>query len=115
MGPPISFRIQALPVGTLIAFSVDQVLTPKDLADLHPPDPVEKGFANRGVILSGRGPIWLYGFLVHYYHPCIYVALHDPRFEAAVVVQTHAREYQPGDLIHLESASNQFKEDVTTK
>lgn len=44
---------------------------------------------SRPVILSGRGPIWLYGYLLHQCHPHPWVAVYDPRLAGAVVVECH--------------------------
>lgn len=45
-----------------------------------------------GVILSGRGPVWLFGALAHNYHPCAWVATHDPRLGGGVVVARHRKD-----------------------
>lgn len=50
----------------------------------------------------GRGPIWLYGFLVHFYHPTVWVATYDPRLGGAVVVESHSPGVEPGDVIPFE-------------
>jgi len=54
-----------------------------------------------GVILSGRGPVWLFGFLIHFYHPTLFVATYDPRIGGAIVVQSHSKKYKAGDIIPL--------------
>lgn len=86
----------------LVEFQSDDSIQPDSLKTLSPPDPVKEKFAHLGVILSGRGPVWLYGFLVHYYHPALWVATHDPRLQGAVVVASHTLEIKPGDIIKLE-------------
>lgn len=43
----------------------------------------------KGVILSGRGPIWLFAALTHEYHATPWVACFDPRLGGGVVVQRH--------------------------
>jgi len=53
-------------------------------------------------VLSGRGPVWLYGFLVHFYHPTSAVAIFDPRLGGAVVVESHNQDFKVGDLIKIE-------------
>jgi CRISPR-associated protein Csx3 len=69
---------------TLVEFALDGDLSPDALASLQLPevDPTA------GVILSGRGPIWLYAAMTHHYHVSRWVATHDPRV-GAVVVSTH--------------------------
>lgn len=80
---------------TVVSFEIDGVLDPLDLATLVPP----KVIGTKGVIITGRGPIWLYCFLTHFYHPTLFVATYDPRFGAAVIVESHNAEYNIGSLI----------------
>jgi len=71
---------------TLLAFDIggDGILSPDHLGSLSIPQlPWD-----RGVIISGRGPVWLFATLVHHCHPSQWVAVHDPRL-GAVVVQRH--------------------------
>lgn len=82
---------------TLISFEMDDILNPEDLANLKPP----KVNGAKGVVLSGRGPIWLFCFLTHFYHPTKFVATYDPRLEGAVIVERHAAEYQVGSVLKL--------------
>lgn len=75
---------------TLIEFEVEGgVMSPSDLATLAFPD-VD---GSKGVILSGRGPVWLYAALAHNYHVTRWVATFDPRVVeggGAVVVSVHS-------------------------
>jgi CRISPR-associated protein Csx3 len=50
------------------------------------------------VVLSGRAPIWLYGWLVHECHFTRWVACYDPRL-GAVVVSSHSPDVQVGEII----------------
>lgn len=87
---------------TIVTFELgESALAPSDLVSLSPPDAVANSFAHKGVILSGRGPVWLFGFLVHFYHPTKWLATYDPRLEGAVVVASHTLEIKTGDLIPL--------------
>jgi len=81
---------------TLIEFELPGPIEPKELKSLIPPT---VNF-HYGVILSGRGPIWLYGYLIHYYHPAPWIAVHDPRL-GAVIVASHRPDLRPGDIIPL--------------
>jgi len=93
---------------TLVEFELTEaIITPEALKSLTPPDPVTQNFAHLGVVLSGKGPIWLYGFLVHFYHPTKWVATFDPRLQGAVVVESHTPKVQVGDLITLKNESNE--------
>lgn len=51
------------------------------------------------VLISGRGPVWLYGMLVHAAHATKAVATMDPRLGGYVVVETHCGEYSTGQII----------------
>ncbi|AKB22711.1 CRISPR-associated ring nuclease Crn3/Csx3 [Methanosarcina sp. WH1] len=79
---------------TLISFEMDDVLGPEDLAAITPPNVN----GAKGVILSGRGPIWLYCFLTHFYHPTKFIATYDPRLEGAVIVERHSPDYKVGSI-----------------
>lgn len=46
---------------------------------------------DRGIILNGRAPIWIYGILIHRCHPARWIATVEPRRNAAVVVAQHDR------------------------
>ena len=84
---------------TIVEFRLEGPIEPRDLKKIEPP-PVDLG---RGVVLSGRGPIWLYGFLIHHYHPAAWVATFDPRLKGAVVVQSHVKGVSEGDVIPVGS------------
>lgn len=100
----ITFQLKKGPTHALLEFQLENgVLSPKHLRELRPPDPITENFAHLGIILSGRGPVWLYGFLVHYYHPTRWVATYDPRLQGAVVVETHTPKVQVGDIIPLQN------------
>lgn len=63
-------------------------MSPACLSIIELPPPL-RGGESRGVVFSGRGPIWLFGRLVHLAHPFAWVGVHDPRLGGAVVVQRH--------------------------
>jgi len=88
----------------LLEFELKQNLLAEDLKTLDLPDPVKLKFSNRLLVISGRGPIWLYCYLTHFYHVCRAIAVFDPRFQAAVVVQTHDDLYKAGDLVTIDSS-----------
>lgn len=99
---PISFKVKRSRDYTLIEFELIREITPEDLSNIEPPDPVKEGFSSSVVILSGRGPVWLYGYLIHFYHPTKAIAVFDPRLDAGVVVETHVLGIKVGDLIKKE-------------
>jgi len=99
----ISFELQEIKKGiTLIYFTLKRDIEPKDLKDINPPDPVKNRFSQNLVILSGRGPIWLYGFLIHFYHPVRAIAVFDPRLDSAVIIESHTIEFRVGDITKVE-------------
>ena len=91
----IKFQTKEEEKWTLLTFELDEAISPKDLKILKPP----KLRGDKGVLISGRGPIWLYCFLVHCYHPTRFVATYDPRERGAVVVESHSSEYKAGDIV----------------
>jgi len=98
----ISFSISSMTNDTvLMRFELKEIISPEDLLDINPPGIIVNGFSGKGIILSGRGPVWLYGFLIHFYHPTKYVAVHDPRLNGAVVVESHTLEVKVGDVIEM--------------
>ena len=98
------FKIQIRIDFAIISFSLSENVSASDLSKLSPPDPIGGNFADKGVVLSGRGPIWLYCFLTHFYHPTKFIATYDPRLKGAVVVESHGSKYKVGDIIPVESS-----------
>lgn len=93
----ISFSISSLEQhsATLITFDIEGgVTTPEEAFGVELP----KVPLDRGVILSGRGPIWLFARLIHHYHPARWIAVHDPRI-GYVVVQSHCKERSEGEVL----------------
>jgi CRISPR-associated protein Csx3 len=88
---------------TLVYFELD-IIRPEALKSLKPP----KVNSAKGVVLSGRGPIWLYCYLVHHYHPTRFIAVYDPRM-GAVIVESHWPSYNVGDIIKIHE--EEIKED----
>jgi len=82
----------------LVEFELDPpVITPEELKAITPPAvPVGKG-----VIISGRGPIWLYGAVIHRFHPASWVGVFDLRLGGGVVVESHVPDVNVGDVIEL--------------
>jgi CRISPR-associated protein Csx3 len=84
---------------TLITFDIDGGVTdPEEVFSTPLPDVPQ----NMGVILSGRGPIWLYARLIHHYHPARWIAIHDPRI-GYIVVQSHTKERREGEILEVVS------------
>lgn len=86
--------------------SADGLIEPADLKDLILPEGI---IWSQGVVIEGRAPIWLYGFLIHACHPSAWVACFDPRLGestptsgGAVVVSTHSRVVAVGQVLVLD-------------
>jgi CRISPR-associated protein Csx3 len=90
----VKFTVNEEKEFTLISFEMSDILVPEDLATITPPEVN----GAKGVVLSGRGPIWLYCFLTHFYHPTKFIATYDPRLEGAVIIESHALTYQIGSV-----------------
>ena len=53
----------------------------------------------KGVVLSGRGPVWLFSFIAHEAHFAKWVASYDPRLSGAVVFESHDPTVKVGTII----------------
>ncbi len=82
-------------------FELNGNIEPASLKEIKLPDPVKEKMSSKCIVLSGRGPIWLYGFMIHHFHPCKAVAVFDPRLNGAVVVESHSNDYKVGDIIRI--------------
>lgn len=91
----VKFTVNEEKEFTLISFEMSGILSPEDLATITSPEVN----GAKGLVLSGRGPIWLYCFLTHFYHPTKFIATYDPRLEGAVIVERHAAGYKVGAVI----------------
>lgn len=83
---------------TVSLASRDRIIVPQALSGLPLPDGIDP---RKGIVLSGRMPMWLCAYLVHECHPTLWVACFDPRL-GAVVVSTHCKHVQVGQVIPLE-------------
>ncbi len=83
----------------------DRIIYPEELADLELPRGID---TTGGVVISGRAPVWLYGYLIHELHPTAWVGCYEPRMHSAVVVATHSRLAKIGQVIPLEELQNDF-------
>jgi CRISPR-associated protein Csx3 len=91
VAPPLRWTAEASGehiVALFEATSADGLIAPSSLPLVSLPEAM-RGQEHRGVIFSGRGPIWLYGHLLHLAHAHAWVAMHDPRLQGAVVVCRH--------------------------
>ncbi|MBN2032704.1 MAG: CRISPR-associated protein Csx3 [Deltaproteobacteria bacterium] len=94
----INWKTIATRAFQILHFTANELLLPEYLRDLDVP----RLDRSKGVVLSGRGPVWLFGYLVHLCHPHPFVATYDPRFQGAVVVERHhPNAPQVGEIIPL--------------
>ena len=93
----IKFNIIERDEYTILHFELYNPILPKALKSLNPP----KVNPTKGVILSGRGPIWLYCYLTHHYHPTKFIATYDPRLGGAIIVESHSPQHKIGEIIKI--------------
>ncbi|QHN06803.1 putative protein AF_1864 [Methanothermobacter wolfeii] len=94
----VDFKIIEKKNYTVVHFELKDKVTPNILKNMNPP-----GLrCSKGVVISGRGPIWLHCYLVHYYHPTSFIATYDPRVEGAIIVESHKKGYETGDVIKVD-------------
>lgn len=92
--PILKWRTECKDNYTVASFEVastDRILDHRQLVTVELPAEV-RGKEDRGLILTGRGPIWLYSYLTHLAHTFAWVAVYDPRLSGAVVVQRHTKD-----------------------
>jgi CRISPR-associated protein Csx3 len=61
------------------------IIVPTDLKGLKLPKEIDY---SQGIVIEGKAPIWLHGYLVHECHPSAWVGCYDPRL-GIIVVATH--------------------------
>lgn len=76
----------------------DRLIQPEDLNQIQFPTAVQW---QQGIAIEGRGPIWLYGYLVHACHPAAWVGCYDTRL-GIVVVSTHSRQVAVGQVLAID-------------
>ena len=86
---PLTWTITEGERFTVAEFSITAENGSLNYKDLPAADLPEKLKMNKGLVISGRGPVWLYGHLVHRAHPFAWVAIYDPRLKGAVVIERH--------------------------
>ncbi|QSR84643.1 CRISPR-associated ring nuclease Crn3/Csx3 [Methylacidimicrobium sp. B4] len=94
LSPPEPFQI------LVIHLPGNGIADPKELAGVSLPERVDH---QKGLILYGRGPIWLYAYLIHLSHPSRWAAIYDPRFGGIVVQAHHPEAPSVGAIIPRES------------
>ena len=83
----------------------DGNIIPGDLKGLELPQGID---FTQGIVIEGKGPIWLYGYLVHECHPASWVGCYDPRL-GAVVVASHTHDVSVGEVLKLDLPTAIFR------
>lgn len=78
--------------------TADGIITPHDMKGLQIPADIQ---FKQGVVIEGKAPLWLYGYLVHQCHPAAWISCYDPRL-GAVVVATHTHDIAIGQVLALD-------------
>lgn len=97
----VDFKLKLSEKVAIIEFELKKNLEPEDLKKIKLIDPVKEKFSSKLVILSGRAPIWFYAYLIHFYHPVKGIAVYDPRYDKAIVTESHTKDFSVGDLIEI--------------
>jgi len=87
----------------VLEIQLKELITPSDLPKILEDVQKKVGtkFFGKGVIISGRMPVWLFCALTHLFHPAKFVSTFDPRIQGAVIVASHDPERKLGDVIPL--------------
>jgi len=59
-------------------------------------------YFGKGVIISGRLPVWAHSAIAHLFHATKFVAHFDPRLKGGVIVASHDSNYKIGQVIAVE-------------
>ena len=94
----MDFNIEDRAEFQILTFNLSGPLSPADLKNINLPNDINY---QKGIIISGRGPIWLHATLAHILHPARWVATHDPRLGGGVVVQSHDPKIEVGDIVEI--------------
>ena len=97
----ISFKKNERNNFTLVEFVLEGAITPEIFPEVSRKLEELKLKMNKGIVISGRGPIWLYAFICHKLHPSKWLAVFDPRL-GAVVVQSHTPEVKEGGIVKID-------------
>ena len=77
--------------------SRDSIIIPQDLATLELPTGIE---SDRGIVLEGRAPNWLYSYLLQALPAMLWIASYDPKY-GAVVVSARSQQVQVGQILEI--------------
>jgi len=92
----VSFKVEEREDFTIVNIELPGPIEPSILKTITPP----KVDTRKGVIISGRAPIWLYLWLAHKLHATRWIATYDPRL-GAVIVASHVLGVEDGTVIDI--------------
>ena len=80
------------------------LMTPEELPELLKvvKEAVGNKYFGKGVVISGRLPVWTHSAIAHLFHASKFVAHFDPRLQGGVVVSTHDNNYKIGQVIPVQ-------------
>ncbi|MBD1821813.1 CRISPR-associated protein Csx3 [Cyanobacteria bacterium FACHB-DQ100] len=78
--------------------TADGIINPQDMKALKLPKTMQ---FHQGVVIEGKAPLWLYGYLVHECHPAPWVGCYDPRL-GAIIVATHSHAVAAGQILEID-------------
>ena len=101
------FVVEVREVGNVLVVDVTidgGVMHPEELNQLAMvvENTVGTKYYGKGVIISGRLPVWAHSAIAHLFHPAKFVAHFDPRLGGGVVVASHDTNYRVGQVIPVE-------------
>ncbi|ADC64683.1 CRISPR-associated protein, Csx3 family [Ferroglobus placidus DSM 10642] len=86
----------------VLEFELEGPISPQDLPEIEKMLPEIRGA--HVLVISGRGPIWLYCVILHkYMHMFPAIGVYDPKLEGAVIVVSHTRYADVGTVIPIDS------------
>ena len=85
--------------GLIFEFELKELVSPGGVSKIERQLPDLEG---RILIISGKGPAWLYCMIMRKYL-CRFpvIAVYDPELQAAIIVSSHLMSFKMGDLIQL--------------
>ncbi len=87
-----------------IAIGGNTIMSPEELGNLLSAvrKTVGEKYYGKGVVISGRLPVWAHSALAHLFHASKFVAHFDPRFKGGIVVSSHDKMYKIGQVVPVE-------------
>ena len=103
-GAEINVKVSEHFVLVDVSLGGNGLITPEELEELvnTAEKTVGTKYFGKGVVISGRMPVWAHSALAHAFHPAQWVAHFDPRLGGGVVVQSHSPDVRVGQVIPVQ-------------